>query len=638
MNEIIIIGSEIKKRILTEINNASRSIYIAMAWFTDRDIADALINAKSRGVDVDIILSSHKDNETVKNMLRDAGIPVHAFETGDERGLMHHKFSLIDGRLTLNGSYNYTYNASKNNVENIHVSDNLDTYQQLFDEFERLKYNIDHDIPVNETAKPAPEINTPPVKPTTYRNMLSEFYNKLQNLVFNTVHIDSEEYRKRGYEKSQQHQGSIEIFKVEFGKIRSEINVLATDDSLGGRKNTLITQINHVFEEEKGELVEQKQRRMEELKRSAEIEKKTAFEKIQKLKDEKKELEYGNETFAVKGLLQINHEIEQNRLEKKLLEESIIIRPFWKLDTVLVLLLLAIFGVYLSVFFSSAIYKVFFEIDEIKSAMNAGNVPEAPKLIDADALYRLYTEQGIMFGFIATFFFLIPVLLTNLQLIGSKNQRANTIFFYVGIAIFDIIVATYIAVNAEEINCLLKGVEPDMKIWEAVLHKEFWMIFIFGSLPLLITHHLIANIVDRYRRSRHDMVNEEATHKIQNLERNLFDLNAHKELLTARIEDKGRMIQEEENKVKDLEYSLGNQITILNEKYADEIRAVKQVYDEFHTKIWSGLIFTDVIFAKVISAFKAGFVEFLPFYYAPGEVTARVKEIDHIITNNKQTA
>ncbi len=121
MSELLTNGTEIKQRIISEINNAKQCIYIAMAWFTDRDIAMAIIEAKSRNIILDIILSSNSQNEIVKLMLKGAGIDVHAFETGDARGIMHHKFCLIDNKISINGSYNYSINASNNNVENIQV-------------------------------------------------------------------------------------------------------------------------------------------------------------------------------------------------------------------------------------------------------------------------------------------------------------------------------------------------------------------------------------------------------------------------------------------------------------------------------------------------------------------------------------
>ena len=78
MNDLITNGTEIKRRIISEINNATQCIYLAMAWFTYRDIAAAIIEAKNRNITIDIVLSSNAQNETVKLMLKGAGISVHA--------------------------------------------------------------------------------------------------------------------------------------------------------------------------------------------------------------------------------------------------------------------------------------------------------------------------------------------------------------------------------------------------------------------------------------------------------------------------------------------------------------------------------------------------------------------------------
>jgi phosphatidylserine/phosphatidylglycerophosphate/cardiolipin synthase-like enzyme len=178
MNEILTNGTDIKRRIIAEIDKATYCIYLAMAFFTDRDIASAIIAAKNRDVQVEIILSSNAQNETVKRMFRESNIRVHAFNTGDERGVMHHKFCLIDKKISINGSFNYSYNASTNNVENIQVSDDSHTYSQFFAEFERLRYNIDNNIDVNASTQICNDMHRD--RPT---NQIDDFYKSLSNMV-----------------------------------------------------------------------------------------------------------------------------------------------------------------------------------------------------------------------------------------------------------------------------------------------------------------------------------------------------------------------------------------------------------------------------------------------------------------------
>ncbi len=210
MNELITNGTEIKQRIIFEIAKATQCIYVAMAYFTDRDIAMAIIEAKNRNKTVDIILSSNAQNEVVKLMLKGAGISVHAFETGDARGIMHHKFCLIDNKISINGSYNYSLNASNNNVENIQISDDFAIYSQFLLEFERLKYNIDNRIAVNETTA-IPETKIQQVQPI---NIIDIFSQQLHNLVYSAAQINTEKYKTDGYDTSKETQGNFDIFRT----------------------------------------------------------------------------------------------------------------------------------------------------------------------------------------------------------------------------------------------------------------------------------------------------------------------------------------------------------------------------------------------------------------------------------------
>jgi hypothetical protein len=629
MNDIITSGTDIKQRILTEINNANLSIYVAMAWFTDRDIANAIIEAKNRTTNIDIILSSNVQNETVKLMFKGAGITVHAFETGDSRGIMHHKFCLIDNKISINGSYNYSYNASNNNVENIHVSDDPSIYSQLYSEFERLKYNIDHNIAVNAVIQ-EPEKKPEPVRQT---NAIDTFSQQLHNLVYSAAQINTDEYHKQGYDTSKESSGNTDIFRVEYGNIKEVIKAYATDEGLSSKKNVLTFNVFSAYESMKNNLETEKQENTSIAKRNNEIERRQTSDKLNAIKQEKSALESGNENTGEKGLLQINKEIEKNKLERKSLEQSFIVKPFWSPATILISFFLVVFVCYLSVFFASALYKMLFEGNVIRNSLEAGVNPGLQKLVDANAIVKVFRQEGALFGFIATIFFMFPVLLSNIKLIGSERKFVNNLLFWVGLLIFDVIVAAMIAINTDEIKNLLKGTESTLKLWEVVKEGEFWMIFMFGMVPLIITHYLIENITTAYKKSRRDIVDAEKDRKIQILDQELIELNSTKDSLVNKIKLKDEEIKEKEGEILKLESSLNSEQTQIENKYSELQKQIKSIYDDFNAKIISGKIFTDVIFDTVISAYKSGFVEFLPTYYAPNEVAVRVKEIEQIISN-----
>ena len=630
MNDIITNGTEIKQRILSEINNANQNIFIAMAWFTDRDIANALIEAKNRNLIIDIILSSNIQNDTVKLMLKVAGINVHAFETGDNRGIMHHKFCLIDNKISINGSYNFSYNASNNNVENIHVTDDLTTYNQLLTEFERLKYTIDNNLEDQSTIK-IPMNNFDSQKPF---NIIDLFSQQLNSLVYSAAQINTDEYKKRGYQTSKESLGHVDIFRTEINNIQEEIKAFATDDGLSSKKNVLTSNIHNAYESTKTNLDIDKQEKISIEKRNYELEKKQISEKSNELKLQKSLYETGDSNTGEKGLFQINKEIEINKLESKTTEQTLIVKKFWTIGTIFVLLGMCIFIFYLSIFFSSALYKVFFEANVIRAMSDAGAKISLPQIVDANAVIKIFRQQGGLFGAIAALFFLIPVLLSNLKILGSENKKLNRFLFWVGLLIFDIIVAIMDAKNTDEIKNLLKGTESTLQIWEVFKLGEFWLIFVFGMFPLIITHFLIEFIIKAYKNSQRDIIDSEKSHKIKILNAEMIELISLKEAINGKIIEKNSKIMELNSNILNLDTEFNNLLGQIDNKFSDLQKQIKSIYDDFNSKVISGKIFTEVIFSSIVSAYKSGFIEYLPEYYAADEVAIRVKGIDNVITNN----
>merc|ERR1719499_1110665 len=81
------------------------------------------------------------DNDTKLNKGSDVfkfvynGIPV---REDKEDGHMHNKFAIIDGKLLINGSFNWTYQATKKNFENVVVTNNKSLVAQFQNHFDSL--------------------------------------------------------------------------------------------------------------------------------------------------------------------------------------------------------------------------------------------------------------------------------------------------------------------------------------------------------------------------------------------------------------------------------------------------------------------------------------------------------------------
>ena len=86
----------IDKPLIAIFDNARRSIHVAMFSFTLDSYADALIHAHERGVEVKVVLDKGqaRGRGSDARKLEAAGIPV---RYGAGSGLMHHKFSIVEG-------------------------------------------------------------------------------------------------------------------------------------------------------------------------------------------------------------------------------------------------------------------------------------------------------------------------------------------------------------------------------------------------------------------------------------------------------------------------------------------------------------------------------------------------------------
>ncbi len=98
------------------INNAKVSVDMAMYNLSLPSIRDALLAAHERGVRVRLVMESESMDGDVPQDLMDAGIPI----VGDgKQGLMHNKFTIIDGEEVWMGSLNLTASNTYSDFNNL---------------------------------------------------------------------------------------------------------------------------------------------------------------------------------------------------------------------------------------------------------------------------------------------------------------------------------------------------------------------------------------------------------------------------------------------------------------------------------------------------------------------------------------
>lgn len=138
-----------RSKLINLINKTSYRIQAAVYMITDKAITQSLVDAKKRGVQIEIVTdkSSLASLGGKIEILKDSGIKIFVFShhsTSLISPLMHNKFAIFEfeekgEKWVWTGSYNWTVIASRMNKENVIVTNNKKIYMKYKDQFEELK-------------------------------------------------------------------------------------------------------------------------------------------------------------------------------------------------------------------------------------------------------------------------------------------------------------------------------------------------------------------------------------------------------------------------------------------------------------------------------------------------------------------
>lgn len=128
----------IERELIALIGQATSTLDIAMCWFTDDNLGDAVVAACERNVKVRVLLDGTQEKATggeYEKLVR-AGIEVLVEHLSKPK--MHHKFAVIDRKIVVTGSYNWSSAADTDNLENIVVLECPEIAAAFITEFDRI--------------------------------------------------------------------------------------------------------------------------------------------------------------------------------------------------------------------------------------------------------------------------------------------------------------------------------------------------------------------------------------------------------------------------------------------------------------------------------------------------------------------
>ncbi|RKQ42910.1 phospholipase D-like protein [Roseivirga pacifica] len=254
--------TDVKSLILKELNTANNRVVIAVAWFTEVELFQKLLTLQKRGVDVEVIITKHQFNEQSKNHYETINENGGYFaEVGSDDQLMHMKFCIIDSRIVISGSANWTNRAfTENNEEVTFVEGYGERVLSFEEEFLRLKKVAGY---VHETSPFA--LNTTIKKLNIIKALIQgEDYSLINQYILQIQDFAETQKITDFLKAGDYYQASIEIdtfiktnsqvfnlSEIEKQQLNSEIRLLTAQiESIELQKleaETLIDQWNHYF-------------------------------------------------------------------------------------------------------------------------------------------------------------------------------------------------------------------------------------------------------------------------------------------------------------------------------------------------------------------------------------------------------
>lgn len=151
----IVYFENIENIVLEELSKANNTVFLLVAWLTNKKLFTKLVELAEKGVIVNVIINN---DETNKNSFLDysrlnIGKSFLKMLTPLNGNIIHHKFCIIDDYTVINGSYNWTYKANYNH-ENINIIKNdKDSIIKYKNEFKKILPNTIQESKLSNNIK-----------------------------------------------------------------------------------------------------------------------------------------------------------------------------------------------------------------------------------------------------------------------------------------------------------------------------------------------------------------------------------------------------------------------------------------------------------------------------------------------------
>ena len=130
-------GDTCLRRLCDLMRGCRDTLDICVFTIADDRLTEAILDCHARGVQVRVVSDNDKQHDSGSDIDRLCARGVQV-RVDDAPSHMHHKFALFDGRVLANGSFNWTRSATRDNDENLVVSDDANLVRVFGLQFGKL--------------------------------------------------------------------------------------------------------------------------------------------------------------------------------------------------------------------------------------------------------------------------------------------------------------------------------------------------------------------------------------------------------------------------------------------------------------------------------------------------------------------
>jgi len=482
--QVINDNKDIYAKIQGELLRAEFEILIATAWFTDEDLFNILLTKLAEKVHVEVIIADNQENEKLNFSLLEAkGATVYKIKSNGYGG-MNQKFCVIDKRIALHGSYNWSVNAKKNNQESIIATDHKETVASLINTFNDTKNRILAQKTVSEVNNVVIKAEKSKVVPVEVPfKMEDDFRHILDSMIAAEVgSFDRDMLRKHGFERCKSNNGDHQVLDTALDTLYS---VFLNDiDVVEDKKKRLTTKIEEHRIKNQDNIAKNGQIQIDYLEREIELSQSDLEKRRTNLEVE---IEVTEKTITELKDTKIQFLDDKNvalNLQIKTAERDFL-RPKFKwfefIPTAVFNLALLI---YLFFFYSSAAYILLFSVADAKAAEAQGVPVASAQIFNPDAVTKALHKSGTAPYFIFLFVF-IPLAFAVLDRFVTEKWVGPFSFFF-GIFVIDGAVAFKVTQAVYEVNYSRGNVNEPWQASMAFTDTNFYLVFVFGAAGLFL--------------------------------------------------------------------------------------------------------------------------------------------------------